>query len=197
MTAAIPYPVLLDTYQWVTKRTREHDKALLEKLQAAGFRTHDGADETGFQLLYLRGAGGYYIDVGCCELIIEKKIALLQAGDADQFVADGLRMKDGTTVKADLVVLATGFDGMHESVRKILGEEIATRVGPVWGFDQDFVMRNMWRRTAQDGLWMMGGAINEARLYSRFLALEIRAALEGMLPDRNSMPLVPRRGPKP
>ena len=196
MTAAIPYPVLLETYKWVTKRTREHDRELLDKLHAAGFNTHDGEDDTGFQLLYLRGAGGYYIDVGCCDLIIDNKIKLLQDSDSDRFVANGLRMKDGSTIPADLVVLATGFEGMQEGVRKLLGDEIANRIGPVWGFDKDNVMRNMWRRTAQDGLWLMGGAINEARLYSRFLALEIRAALEGLLPDRSAMPLVKRPGPK-
>ena len=192
MTAAIPYPILIDTYQWVTKRTREHDKELLAKLGAAGFRTYDGEDDTGFQLLYLRGAGGYYIDVGCCDLIIANKVGLLQAADADRFVADGLRMNDGSTILADLVVLATGFEGMQEAVRGVVGDEIANRIGPVWGFDRDFVMRNMWRRTAQDGLWLMGGALNEARLYSRFLAVEIRAALEGLLPERSAMPLVPR-----
>jgi len=29
-----------------------------------------------------------------------------------------------------------------ESVRMLVGDEIADRVGPVWGFDQDGVMRN-------------------------------------------------------
>jgi hypothetical protein len=43
-------------------------------------------------------------------------------------------------------------------------------------------MRNMWRRTPQRGLWIMGGALNECRLYSRFLALQLKADLEGILP---------------
>jgi len=80
-------------------------------------------------------------------------------------------------------------------VRSLLGDQIANRVSPVWGFDEDGVMRNMWRRTSQDGLWLMGGAIIEARLNSRFLALEICADLEGLLPARTEMPLVPRRSP--
>ena len=186
MTAAIPYPILIDTYRWVTRRTRELDRDLLDKLHAVGFRTHDGVDETGFQLFYLRGVGGYYINVGCSELIIEKKIGLLQQSDSDRFVADGLRMKDGTTVKAEIVVLATGFEGMQENVRNVLGDAVADRIGPVWGFDKDYVMRNMWRRTAQEGLWLMGGAIIEARLYSRFLALEIKASLERLLPAQDA-----------
>ena len=43
-------------------------------------------------------------------------------------------------------------------------------------------MRNMWTRTGQEHLWLMGGALMEARLYSRFLALLIKADLEGKLP---------------
>lgn len=193
MAASIPYPVLEATYKWITKRTQTLDMELIRKLNAVGFRTHDGEDATGFQFLYLRGTGGYYIDVGCCQLIIDKKVDLIQYDDSEHFVAGGLRMKDGSTVPADLVVLATGFDGLEANVRKLFGDEVAERVGPVWGFDKDNVMRNMWRRTPQDGLWLMGGAIIEARLYSRFLALEIRASLSGLLPQREALPLVPRR----
>ena len=192
MVATIPYPVLIDTYQWITRKTDQFDKELLAKLNAVGFKTHSGEDGTGFQLLYLRGAGGYYIDVGCCELIIDRKIGLLQAEDADRFVPEGLRMRDGSVVPCDLVVLATGFEGMQESIRRMLGDEIADRVGPVWGFDEEHNMRNMWKRTAQDGFWVMGGAIIEARLFSRFLALQIKAALEGLLPDKALLPLARR-----
>jgi len=72
MIASIPYPVLIDTYQHITRRTNEYDKELLEGLKAVGFKLTSGEDNTGFQLLYLRGAGGYYIDVGCSPLIIER-----------------------------------------------------------------------------------------------------------------------------
>jgi hypothetical protein len=36
---------------------------------------------------------------------------------------------------------------------------------------------------------LMGGASLEALLNSRFLALEIKASLEGIMPARNAMPL--------
>lgn len=186
MVAAIPYPLLIDSYQWITKRTSELDRDLLAKLSAVGFKTHLGEDETGFQLQYLRGAGGYYINVGCSELIIQKKIGLVQFEDADRFVAEGLRMKDERVIPCDLVVLATGFKNMQESIRAIVGDKIADRVGPIWGFDEDYNMRNIWKRTAQEGFWVMGGAILEARLNSRFLALEIKASLEGLIPQRAS-----------
>jgi cation diffusion facilitator CzcD-associated flavoprotein CzcO len=187
MVASIPYPVLIETYQKITEKTTQLDRDLLSQLQAVGFRTHLGEDATGFQLLYLRGAGGYYIDVGCSDLIIERKIRLLQAQEMDRFTSCGLLMRNGERIDCDLVVLATGFESMQESIRRMLGDQVADRVGPVWGFDEEFNVRNMWTRTAQPGLWIMGGAILEARLNSRFLALEIKASLEGLMPSREEL----------
>jgi hypothetical protein len=89
---------------------------------------------------------------------------------------------DGTELPCELVVLATGYENQQEGVRRLLGDDVADRVGRIWGFDDDHFLRNMWRRTPQRGLWIMGGAMNESRLYSRFLALQIRADLAGLLP---------------
>jgi cation diffusion facilitator CzcD-associated flavoprotein CzcO len=189
MVSALPYPLLVETYKWITKRTAEYDRNLLDKLKEIGFKTYAGADETGFQLLYLRGAGGYYIDVGCSELLIDRKVGLVQAADAEHFVAEGLLLKNGQVMPSDLVVLATGFETMQESVRRLLGDQVATRVGPVWGFDSEGNLRGMWTQLGQPGLWLMGGSILEARLNSRFLALQIKASLEGLLPAQKDLPL--------
>jgi cation diffusion facilitator CzcD-associated flavoprotein CzcO len=194
MTAALPYPVLESTYKFMSKRCAEADKAMLDGLNKAGFETYFGRDDTGFHMMYLRGEGGYYINVGCSELIANGDVGVIQARNADRFVREGLRMKDGTVVPCDLVVLATGFRNMQEGIRQLVGDEIADRVGPIWGFDEDYQMRNMYRRTPQDGFWVMGGALIDARLNSRFLALEIKASLEGILPDRSQMPIVARPG---
>jgi cation diffusion facilitator CzcD-associated flavoprotein CzcO len=196
LSAAIPYPVLKDTYHWITKKSADLDKDLLDRVNAAGFETYFGEDDTGFQMMYLRGQGGYYIDVGCSDLIADGKIGVLQTRNMDRFVADGLRMSDGSTVKCELVVLATGFKNMQEGIRRLVGDRIADRVGPIWGFDEDYTMKNMWRQTAQDGFWVTGGALLDARLYSRFLAIEIRAALEGILPKKSDLPLVKRLSPE-
>ena len=177
ITAAIPYPVLRETYQWLTKRTCELDAPLLRRLNAAGFETDFGEDETGFHMMYLRTGGGYYINVGCSDLIADGKIGVVQSRDMAAFTPEGLLMQDGRELPADLVVLATGYENQQEGVRRLLGDEIADKVGPVWGFDENYVMRNMWQRTAQPGLWIMGGSLVDCRLYSRFLALLIRADL--------------------
>jgi hypothetical protein len=37
-------------------------------------------------------------------------------------------------------------------------------------------------RTAQPGLWFTGGSFAQCRMYSRYLALQIKASEEGLLP---------------
>ena len=68
---------------------------------------------------------------------------------------------------------------MQENIRQVLGDGIADSIGPVWGMDEKYLMRNMWRRTAQEGLWVMGGGLIEARMFSRMLALQVAASLRG------------------
>jgi putative flavoprotein involved in K+ transport len=181
LATSFPYPVLQRSYQVSTARGREIDKALLGALEKRGFRLWAGEDETGFQMMYLRRGGGYYFDVGCSELIISGAVKLLQFSDIEKFVAEGARLRDGSIVPADLLVLATGYKNQQEAVRLYLGDAIADKVGPVWGFDDGGELRNMWKRTAQPSLWFTAGSLAQCRIFSRYLALQIKALEEGML----------------
>ena len=108
--------------------------------------------------------------------------AVLRCADRiERFVGNGALLKDGSIMPADLVVLATGFLPQEMVVRKLLGEAIGSKVGPVWGFGADGEMSNMWKRTAQRGLWFAGGGFNNCRTYSRYLAMQIKAIEEGLL----------------
>jgi Pyridine nucleotide-disulphide oxidoreductase len=182
LATSFPYPVLRRSYQVSTAKGVEVDKALLEALAERGFRLWEGEDETGFQMMYLRRGGGYYFNVGCSELIISGAIRLLQFSDIERFVAEGARLRDGRLVPAELLVLATGYKNQQETVRLYLGEEIAERIGPVWGFDEGGELRNMWRRTAQPGLWFTAGSLAQCRIFSRYLALQIKALELGLAP---------------
>jgi putative flavoprotein involved in K+ transport len=181
LATSFPYPLLQRSYQLSTARGREVDKALLEGLEKCGFRLHCGEDETGFQMMYLRRGGGYYFNVGCSELIMSGAIKLLQFADIEKFVAQGARLRDGRGVPAELLVLATGYKNQQVAVRLYLGDEIADKIGPVWGFDDGGELRNMWRRTAQRGLWFTAGSLAQCRIFSRYLALQIKALEEGLL----------------
>jgi putative flavoprotein involved in K+ transport len=132
-------------------------------------------------MMYLRRGGGYYFNVGCSELIVAGKVKLLQFSDIDRFVAKGAQLKNGALAPAELLVLATGYKNQQEAVRLYLGDAIADKVGPVWGFDDGGELRNMWRRTAQPGLWFTAGSLAQCRIFSRHLALQIKALEEGLL----------------
>jgi hypothetical protein len=176
--------VLRRAYQYVTARMCDLDRELLDRLRAVGFRTDFGEDDTGFYMKYLRTGGGYYIDVGCADLIADRKIGLVAFADIAGFTRDAVRLVDGTTVGCDVLVLATGYQNQQEGIRRRFGDGVADRVGSVWGFDDHYFMRNMWTRTAQDGLWLTGGSLLDSRFYSRFLALLIKVDLAGLLPPR-------------
>ena len=85
---------------------------------------------------------------------------------------------------ADLLVTATGYRNQQDVVRATLGDVVADRIGPVWGFDDGGELANMWRRTAQPGLWFTAGSLAQCRIYSRHLALQIKACEERLLDPR-------------
>ncbi len=182
LATAMPFPVLQDAYRMATKISREIDKPLLDKLEAAGFRLDEDPDSMGFQMLYLQRGGGYYFNVGCSDLIAAGEIGLLHYDSIDRFVPEGARLKDGSIVPADLIVLATGYKNQQDTARAFLGDAVAERIGPVWGFDDGGELRNMWRPTAQQGLWFTAGSLAQCRIYSKYLALQIKAREAGLMP---------------
>jgi cation diffusion facilitator CzcD-associated flavoprotein CzcO len=181
LAVSLPFPVLRQGYQLMTKAAAEVDKEILDGLGARGFRLNAGVDDCGFQMSYLQRGGGYYFNVGASDLIVEGKIGLLQYSEINNFTPDGVKLDNGDTLSADLLVLATGFKNMQETTRSLLGDAIADRIGPVWGFDAGGELRNMWKRTAQPGLWFAAGSLAQCRIYSRYLALQIKACEVGLI----------------
>lgn len=82
--------------------------------------------------------GGYYIDVGCSQKIIDGEIKVKQSPEGiEGFKPNALVLKDGSSLEADVVVLATGYDNMRTTVRKILGDKVADRCRDVWDLDEE------------------------------------------------------------
>jgi putative flavoprotein involved in K+ transport len=157
------------------------DRTLIDGLLARGFKWDAGEDGAGHQWKVRTRYGGYNLDAGCARLIIDGEVGLLHFDRIARFVPEGALLDDGSVKKADLVVLATGFLGQEAVVAKLLGAEVASRVGPVWGFGADGEMNNMWKRTPQEGLWFVGGSFSNCRTYSRYVALQIKAIEEGLV----------------
>ena len=182
ITMSIPLQLSRKSHRLLTEQARKLDKKLLDGLERVGFKLDFGEDGTGWQFKYLTRGGGYYFNVGCSDLIVEGEIGLVQFSDIAGFVAEGARTRAGDTLAADLIVLATGYKGQEVLVRKLFGEDVAARVGPIWGFGDEQELRNMFTRSAQSGLWFIAGSFAQCRIYSKYLALQIKACEAGLLP---------------
>lgn len=168
-------------FKQTSARMIELDKKLINDLIACGFKWDNGENDTGYQMKIRTRYGGYYLNAGCSELIISGAINLLQYEQIEKFVGNGALLKDGTVKQADLIVMATGYAPQEVVVKQILGEEVAKKIGPVWGIAPDGEMNNMWRRTNQKGLWFVGGSFTNCRIYSRYVAIQIKALEEGLI----------------
>jgi cation diffusion facilitator CzcD-associated flavoprotein CzcO len=182
ITASIPLALARKSHVLLTERAKSLDRKLLDGLERVGFKLDFGEDGTGWQFKYLTRGGGYYFNVGCSELIVEGRIGLVQSSDIAGFVAEGARLRTGETLAADLIVLATGYKGQEHLVRTLFGDDVAERVGPIWGFGDEQELRNMFVRTAQPGLWFIAGSLAQCRIYSKYLGLQIKACEVGLLP---------------
>ena len=181
VVAAATPPLVIKAYQAVTKRMVELDRDMIQGLKSIGFKHDIGEDETGHQIKYYRRGGGYNLDAGSSALMIAGEIGLLQFDQIDRFTAEGARLRDGSTVPADLIVLATGYLPQEELVRRALGQEMVDRIGPVWGLGADGELNNMYKRTPQPGLWFIAGGLAPCRINSKYLALQIAAMELGKL----------------
>jgi len=115
-------------------------------------------------------------------MIADGKIDLVQFNEINQFTATGIELADGQHTKLDLVILATGYHGMGAMVEKLFGQQVADKVGPIWGFDDDGTeLRNMYCRTPQQGLWFIAGSFAQCRINSKYLALQIKACDEELM----------------
>jgi hypothetical protein len=183
IAASMPFRLMRKSHQMLTDQIKNLDQDLLDGLSRIGFQLDFGWDESGWQFKYLERGGGYYFNVGCSDLLIDGKIGLVQFAEIEDFSSSGLRMRDGEALSADLIVLATGYKGQDYLVRRLFGDDVADRVGPIWGFDADqHELRNMFVRTGQPGLWFIAGSFAQCRIYSHYLGLQIKACEQGLIP---------------
>lgn len=135
---SLPIPVQFVFNVDLTEKIAEAEKDNIEGLTKAGFKLDFGNDKSGIYRKYITRGGGYYIDVGCSQLIIDGKIKVQQSPDGiSHFEEDALVLADGTRMPADVVVLATGYDNMRTSARKVFGDKVADRCKDVWDLDDE------------------------------------------------------------
>lgn len=177
---SIPPPLFKLQQTKVAKVMNQNDAKILEGLEKAGFKVDMGPMNAGLLVKYFQRGGGYYIDVGASQLIIDGKVKVKQGQEISEILPNGLRFADGSELEADEIILATGYQNMRTQARAIFGDKVVDRVGDVWGFDEEGEFRTIWRRSGHPGFWFMGGNLALCRYYSRLLALQIKAIEDGL-----------------
>ncbi|MDD9742910.1 MULTISPECIES: NAD(P)/FAD-dependent oxidoreductase [Marinovum] len=186
--ASLPYKIMHDFQIPLYDQMRERDAEFYAGLEKAGLELDWGDDGSGLFMKYLRRGSGYYIDVGASQLIIDGEVKLVK-GQVDHFEEDAVVLADGTRLEADLVVMATGYGSMNGWAADLISQEVADKVGKVWGLGSDTTkdpgpwegeQRNMWKPTQQENLWFHGGNLHQSRHYSLYLALQLKARMEGL-----------------
>ncbi|KLO18206.1 hypothetical protein SCHPADRAFT_936467 [Schizopora paradoxa] len=180
ISASFPNRFLRVLHRRVTNAIAEADKDLLEGLKAKGFRLTFGEDNSGFFPLFWKRGGGYYLDVGASQLIIDGKIKLKSGGQISHFTEESVVFEDGSSLPADVVIFATGYGKPLNLLKEVAGEEVAARTKPIMDLDAEGEANTYWRFSGVEGLYHMMGNLALCRFHSKHLALQIKAKEEGI-----------------
>ncbi|CCL99946.1 uncharacterized protein FIBRA_01971 [Fibroporia radiculosa] len=184
LSSSMPIALQKETSKRLTAAIAAADKDLLQGLQKAGFKYNMGIDGSGlFHLVYLRG-GGYYLDVGACQKIIDGEIKLKNDSQIERFTKTGLRFTNGSELDADVVLFATGFEKADSVLERLVGPEVASKMSPLWNLTPEGELRGVWRWLGVPNLWYTMGNLATCRFHSKHLALQIKAIKEGIYGKR-------------
>jgi len=187
--ASIPYCVMPSFHIPVYEKIKKQDAEFYNRLEKAGFMLDFGDDGSGLFMKYIRRGSGYYIDVGASELVANGSIKLKSPVEVEEIREHSIVLSDGSELEADVMVYATGYSSMNGWVAKLVSQEVADRVGKVWGLGSNTTkdpgpwegeLRNVWKPTKQEALWFHGGNLAQSRFYSSHIALQLKARMEGI-----------------
>ena len=187
--ASRPYRTLPALHTPVWEEIKMRDAEFYARLEKAGFQLDFGEDGSGLSLKGLRRGGGFYIDVGASDLVADGRIKLKSRVSVERIEERSIIFTDGSELPADLIVFATGYGSMNGWVEQLISKEVADRVGKCWGLGSDTLydpgpwegeLRNMWKPTQQEALWFHGGNLHMSRHYSLYVALQLKARMEGI-----------------
>src|SRR5699024_4101396 len=133
LSASVPFRLFFDIQKMGIDQIREVDADFYEELAATGFMLDFGPRDSGLFGRALTGVNNYYIDVGASQMIIDGKIKVASGSGVDRLTEDAVVLEDGRELPADAVIYATGFQSMYGAMAELISDEVAEKVGQVWG----------------------------------------------------------------
>ena len=172
----------------VSKANGKANRDRYSGLAKAGFLVTDST-QSDLMAHLLDRLGGHYVDMGGTEFITSKKVGIRSGVTPVSYTTTGLQLSDGSALDSDAIIWCTGFKDLDVRilVARILGEggeAVEAKMETTWGLDFEGETRGMFKRQSKlRNFWVMGGGAAHHRWYSKVLALQIKGALEGVLPE--------------
>ncbi|UNI13380.1 hypothetical protein JDV02_000129 [Purpureocillium takamizusanense] len=177
---SIPIALIRSMSIGLTRKMAKADREMLAGLRKAGLAIRTGEDGYGLADHQLITGGHYYIDQGACQMIIDGRIKVHQCeGGVQELGERSVILADGTSIAADVIVFATGYERNILTVRKLMGDDVADKLEGFGSFDHEQERKGWWRPTGIPGFWFMTGSFSWCRQFSRTLALQIAHAIKG------------------
>ncbi|GJJ15768.1 hypothetical protein Clacol_010046 [Clathrus columnatus] len=189
----IPYG-LLKQLQIAGKDKRIADqKEMLDGLTKAGLNINEGDEGAGQFYRVFERLGG--MDIGVADLIKEGRVKI-KRGEAERFTSDGLVFKDGSFLQADAVIFATGYEPIKNAILPIFGDDLASKITPVWGINEQYELTRAYTPPGHPGIWWGLGDFVHSRYNSKALGIQIKARLAGISHQMSSPRRVTRQSSK-
>ena len=139
-----------------TAITRLMAKRILGKMMTEQQERFDALERQGFRVIHaqdfdlynslLERFGSHYIDVGVSKKIADGLIKVKSGVQITHFTDSGLAFEDGTTLDADVIIFATGYEGnMKLLAAPLLEEHVASKLHDYWKVDDEGEIRGAWK----------------------------------------------------
>ncbi|KAI0650322.1 FAD/NAD-P-binding domain-containing protein [Trametes meyenii] len=156
------------------------EKELFDKLRKGGLQLTQGPDGEGLYILVLERLGGYWQDKGGADMIADGRIKVVSGMQPVRFTNSSLVLSDDSELPADVVVFATGYVNIREADRELLGDDVVSQIGDVYGLDDEGEVKGSYRPSGHPGVWYATGDFFFSRFHSKTLALQIKAKQLGL-----------------
>ncbi|KAM5540398.1 hypothetical protein V8D89_005856 [Ganoderma adspersum] len=180
-SASMPFGLLKKLNIADQQAAWDEDKELHDKLRKGGVKLNMGPEGEGLYLLVMERGGGYWLDKGGADLVVDGRIKVKNGHSLQRFTENGVVFSDGSELSADLVIFATGYTNMRQNNKELFGEDVIDMTDEVYGLDAEGELRGSYRPSGYPGLWFASGDFFISRLMSKTLALQFKAIQLGLL----------------
>jgi hypothetical protein len=181
---SFPMLVSFEIMVQATQLMLQFDSELIKGLDDTEFVVSKGEGGDSFLRRGVTTRGGFYVNHGASDLIAAKKINVMHCpGGVTAISASGVMLADGRTAPADIIVAATGWHNIEDTLAAVIGEDEAKRASQVYHaptIDAEGQPPGMFRPSGHPGFWVAGGNLLGSTMGAPVLALQILAVELGL-----------------